>query len=71
MTEPVTLREHIEYRLNCLQEEVAGLHKAIDSLNATRAELAGKADRTSVLIAYVISGVSLILAVLNMIGRNP
>jgi len=71
MPEPLTLREYVEYRLNELCREVKRLHDAVDSLNVTRAELAGKASQSSVIVAYVISVVSLIIAVLNLLGRSP
>jgi len=71
MPDTFTLREYVEYRLDELCAEVKQLRCAVDSLNTTRAELAGKASQSSVLIAYIVSGVSLIIAVINLLGRSP
>ena len=64
----ITLRDHIDFRLNCICEEIALLRADVESLKMTRAELAGKASQQSVIAAYVISGVSLAISLLKLFG---
>ena len=68
MPEPVTLREYIELQLAEICKKLDRLQVDVDSLKLTRAELAGKASQSSVVIAYVIAILSLAVSALKLLG---
>jgi len=50
-----------------LDPKLEGIQKEIDDLKLTRAELAGKASNTTVIINYIITIILLILTILDFI----
>ena len=63
----ITFREYVDYRLNAVCGEVKKLHDAVDSLNTTRSELAGKANQSSVWLAYLMSLAGLLLGIIGLL----
>jgi hypothetical protein len=65
----VSLRDYVEYRFNELGKKVDGLVTDVQSLQITRAELAGKASQTSVIVAYVLAAIGVLLNILDRVVK--
>jgi len=58
----VPLRDYLEIRLSDICRQVKKSQEDIESLQLTRAELAGKANQSSVIVAYVLGASGLVLS---------
>ena len=64
----IPFRDYVDFRLDALCREIKKLDSDVESLKMTRAELAGKASQSSVIAAYVISGISLAISLIKLFG---
>lgn len=61
----LTLKEFVKLRFDDVDKKLDTLDAEVRSLQITRALLEGKASQTSVVIAYVIAGVGLIVSLVD------
>ena len=64
----IPFRDYVDFRLDALCRDIKKLDGDVESLKMTRAELAGKANQSSVIIAYVLGASGLVLSLIQMLG---
>ena len=61
----LTIKEYVKERCDAIERKLGEIDDEVRSLQITRALLAGKASHTSVIIAYVLAGIGLLLSLLG------